>query len=287
MDRGVTLSPSRTVPGLRKIWPEENRMSHFQRVDFTHQRAAEYAKIELVGTYLLAAQAVWEKLLPKREDIRTLVDFGCGAGKSTRAAARCVRPGGTAIGVDISADMIAQAAAKTEESKADFPDITFIFKQIENRNGREIIPLPDGTADAAVTTWVLQEMQTEDQLENAVREIGRITRQGGWFAAMCNNDANTCEEYTAFTYAPFPENRNRKDNIVKSRSTVSDIVWGKDRFWSREILAGCIERAGFRIRSIEYPLADPAAPPFPDDPSRPWKDELTVSPLMVFWSWKL
>ena len=47
-----------------------------------------------------------------------------------------------------------------------------------------------------------------------------------------------------------------------------------------------ITEAGFRIRSIEYPLADPAAPPFPDEPARTWKDELIFSPLMVFWAWK-
>jgi ubiquinone/menaquinone biosynthesis C-methylase UbiE len=265
----------------------QNPMTQQQRVDFTHQSAAEYAKIELVGTYLFAAQAVWAKLLPLREGTGTLLDFGCGAGKSTRAAARCVRAGGTAIGVDISAEMVAQAQRVTADSKAALPDVEFLYKQIRSEKGREIIPFPDGTADAAVTTMVLQEMQTEEQLRNAVSEIGRVTKEGGWFAAVCNNDATTCEEYTAFTYAPFPENRTRKDNYVKSRSTVSNIVWEKDRFWSREILAGCIEKAGFRIRSIEYPLADPATPPFPEDPSIPWKDELIFSPLMVFWSRKL
>jgi SAM-dependent methyltransferase len=259
-------------------------MSQLQRVQFTHQSAAEYARIGLVGTYLLSAQAVWEKLLPLRESIHALADFGCGAGKSTRAAALCVRPQGAAVGVDISADMVAQAVRVTADSKADLPDVNFFYKQILRENGREIIPLADGAADAVTATMVLQEMQTEDQLQNAVCEIGRITRKGGWLVAVCDNDAITCQEYTAFTYAPFPENRNRRDNYVKSRSTVADIVWEKDRFWSREILAGCLERAGFRIRSIEYPLADPAVPPFPDDPSLPWKDELTFSPLMVFWA---
>jgi ubiquinone/menaquinone biosynthesis C-methylase UbiE len=262
-------------------------MTDSNRVVFTHQRAAEYARIGLVGTYLLSAQAVWEKLQPMRESIRTLVDFGCGAGKSTRAAALCARPKGIVIGVDISAEMVAQAETVTRESKDSLPDVEFIYKQILRRDGRECIPVEDAAADAVTTTMVLQEMQTEEQLQNAVSEIGRITKKGGWFAAVCDNDAITCEEYTAFTYAPFPENKTRRDNYVKSRSTVSDIVWEKDRFWSREILARCIERAGFRIRSIEYPLADPATPPFPDDPSVPWKDELTFSPLMVFWSWKL
>ncbi|MBN1440046.1 MAG: methyltransferase domain-containing protein [Anaerolineales bacterium] len=262
-------------------------MESFQRVDFTHQSAAEYAGIGLVGTYLLAAQCVWQKLMPLRMEIGTLVDFGCGAGKSTRAASRCVRPRGTAVGVDISAEMVAQATKVTAESKAALPEVEFVYKQIQCEHGREVIPLPDGAADAATTTMVLQEMQTEEQLQNAVSEIGRISKKGGWFAAVCDNDAIACEEYTAFTYAPFPENRTRSDNYVKSRSTVSNIVWEKDRFWSREILARCIERAGFRIRSIDYPLADPKTPPFPDDPAIPWKDELTFSPLMVFWSRKL
>jgi ubiquinone/menaquinone biosynthesis C-methylase UbiE len=262
-------------------------MTPLNRVDFTHQSAAEYARIGLVGTYLLSAQAVREKFQPMRETIRCLVDFGCGAGKSTRAASLCIRPKGTAIGVDISADMVTQAVKVTAESKAGLPDVNFLYKQIVYDHGREVIPLEDGIADAVTTTMVLQEMQTEAQLQNAVSEIGRVTKPGGWFAAVCDNDAITCEEYTAFTYAPFPENKGRRDNYVKSQSTVSNIVWEKDRFWSREILARCIEQAGFRIRSIEYPLADPAAPPFPDEPSRAWKDELTFSPLMVFWAWKL
>jgi ubiquinone/menaquinone biosynthesis C-methylase UbiE len=256
------------------------------RVDFTHQSASEYARIELVGTYLLAAQAVWEKLCPLREGIHRLVDFGCGAGKSTRAAARCVRPKGTVAGVDISADMVAEARRVTGESKGTLPDVEFLYRQIECRDGRETIPLEDGFADAVVTTMVLQEMQTEEQLQNAVREIGRITKKGGYLVAVCDNDAITCEEYTAFTYAPFPENKNRANNIVKSQSTVSNIVWESDRFWSREILARSIEEAAFRIRSIEYPLADETTPPFPADPSRKWKDELYFSPLMVFFGRK-
>jgi ubiquinone/menaquinone biosynthesis C-methylase UbiE len=262
-------------------------MMDVDRVVFTHQSSSEYAKIGLVGTYLLSAQAVWEKLLPIRDDIQTLVDFGCGAGKSTRAAASCVRSQGKIIGLDISADMVAQAEKVTAEAKPNLPEVHFLYKQIIRENGREIIPLPDGIADAVTTTMALQEMQTEEQLQNAVSEIGRITKRDGWFIAVCDNDAITCQEYTAFTYAPFPENKNRKDNYVKSRSTVSNIVWEKDRFWSREVLARRIEQAGFRIRSIEYPLADPATPPFPEDPSRPWKDELTFSPLMLFWSRKL
>ena len=55
----------------------------------------------------------------------------------------------------------------------------------------------------------------------------------------------------------------------------------------REILAGCIEEAGFRIHSIDYPLADESTVPFPDEPSRPWKDELRFSPLMAFFAGKI
>jgi SAM-dependent methyltransferase len=257
------------------------------RVDFTYQCVSEYARIELVGTYLLAAQAVWEKLYPLRERIHCLVDFGCGAGKSSRAAALCVKPKGKVIGVDISVDMIMKARKLTKESKRKIPDIDFQFEQIIFREGWETIPLQDGLADATVTIMVIQEMHTEEQLQNAFREIGRITKKGGYLVAVCDNDAITCEEYTAFTYLPFPENKHRTNNIVKCQSTVSNIVWESDRLWSREIIARFVEEAGFRISSIDYPLANENTPPFPDDLSRSWKDELRLSPLMVLFAAKV
>lgn len=220
-------------------------------------------------------------MIPLRRNIDTLVDFGSGCGKSTRAVANCVNEGGKIIGVDISADMIREAEDLTQKRKTDHPNVSFEYRQITNQDEREVIPLPDGSVDAVTTTIVLEEMQTEKQLRNAISEIGRITKQGGYFAAVCVSDKITTEDFTAFTYAPFEDNKTREDNIRRCESVVSRIVWDKDRHWSQEQLTKATEDAGFQIREIEYPLASKDSHPFPDDPSKPWRDEVHTSPFVV------
>lgn len=243
--------------------------------------AKEYAKVELIGQYLLAAHCVREKLMLFKENIHYLVDFGCGAGKSTRAIANCVREGGVIVGVDISDDMLIEARGLNEKLKDKLPRVKFEYKKIMTQNGVEKIPLADEVADAVTTTIVLVEIQSEEQLRNAFHEMGRITKPGGQLVVINSSDKITCEDFTSFTYAPFPENKERKDNIRKCKSTVSNIVWEKERHWSREILTQFAEEAGFKNLSVEYPLATESIPPFPDNPSRPWKDELCFSPFIM------
>lgn len=223
----------------------------------------------------------------QRSQIHYLVDFGCGAGKSTRAAANCVNEGGTVVGVDISSDMLREARVLNKNLKDQLPKVKFHYKKIVTKNGMEKIPLAHGVADAVIMTIVLVEIQTEEQPQNAFREMGRITKPGGHFVVINPSDKLTCEDFTAFTYASFLENRERKDNIRKCKSLVSDIIWEKERHWSREILVQFAKEAGFKSPLVEYPLADKNIPPFPDDSSRPWKDELNFSPFIVLYARKV
>lgn len=253
------------------------------RVKFTYQSSQSYAEIELVGQYLLAAEVIRSILRPLRDEIDHLVDFGCGAGKSTRAVASCVNKGGTVTGVDISADMIREARRLTSSFPSDRTAMHFQYAQISlSSDNRERIPLNDGSADAVTSTIVFQEFQTKRQLAEAILEIARIVRPGGHFASVCVSDRITCEDFTAFSYAPFATNRSRRDNIRKCQSVVSNIVWERDRHWSRQTFTSLLRHAGFSGLSMSYPLADPSLPPFPDDPTRTWKDELQFSPFLVF-----
>lgn len=250
-----------------------------ERVHFTHEAAASYSAVELVGPYRLAAQAVHARLAPLREGIGHLVDYGCGAGKSTRAVADCVRDGGRVTGVDISAEMLAEAVRLTPSPGT--RGITFDFRRISGAADLATVPLESGCADVVVTTTVMQELQTAVQLGAAFREIGRITRPGGLLVGVFVNDLITCEDFTAYTYAPFPDNRKRGDNIRRSASTVSSIVWEHDRHWSRDVFATSIAASGFEITEEDRPLGDTAVAPFPDDPARGWLDELHFSPFLV------
>lgn len=248
-----------------------------KKVTFTHQSAEAYAAIELTGLYLYAARILNAKLLPRREQIATLVDFGCGAGKSTRSVAGCVKARGSIVGVDVSDEMLAQARRLTEAAASQLADTRFEFRRIVD--GR--LPLRDGEADAIVTCAVLQEIQTEAQLGEVLAEIGRVAKKGAHFVAVVPNEHLRSEDFVSLTYAPYPENRTRQDNIRQCRSNEAPIVWESDRHWSKETYGKLLGEGGWEVLTFEYPLADPAAPPYPKQPQIPWKDELRVSPALV------
>ncbi len=273
----VRHSAPAPAAGLRLVDPSQ------RGVEFTYQRAAEYAEIESVGQYRLAAALIAEKLQPVGDRLRCVVDFGCGAGKSSRDLARCLpHPrGGTVIGVDVADGMLREARRLTDACRHEHPRTQFRYRRITDHPAGERIPLLDGAADAVASTIVLQELQREAQVRNALREMGRVTRPGGELVLVVPSDRITCEDFTAFTYAPFPDNATRRDNVRKCRSVVSDIVWERDRHWSRDILADAAEAAGYRLRALDYPLARRSLAPFPDEPWRPWLDELHVAPLIV------
>jgi SAM-dependent methyltransferase len=249
-------------------------------ISFTYESAEAYAQLHLTGLYLHASRIINRKLAPMRQSISLLVDFGCGAGKSTRAAADCVRHGGSVLGVDTSAEMLEQAerlqAELQAESDAGFTDVSFEFRRIANGT----IPLATDAADAIITSYVLQEIQSEAELGHVLEEMGRVTRPRGTLVAVVLNDRITCEDFVTVTYN-FPENRGRTDNIRRCQAHDAPITWGNDRHWSREIYVQLLTRAGFEIQSVEYPLAQPSEPPDPARPEILWKDELTTAPAMV------
>jgi len=166
------------------------------------------------------------------------------------------------IGVDVSEEFLRQAQLLTSSSSL-AKELTFDFTPIEVIGEEEHIRLGDAIADALTTTIVLQEFQTEALLRSALREMGRISKAGAKLAAVAVSDKITCEDYTTFTYAPFSDNAQRADNVRKCQSTVSRIVWGNDRHWSKEIIVDGLQSGGWEQIDAEYALAPAELRPFP------------------------
>jgi SAM-dependent methyltransferase len=190
---------------------------------------------------------------------------------------------GRIIGVDISDEFLTQARELTAHAESAV-DTTYDYRKIVTVRGKEVIPIDDGTVDAVSTTIVLQEMQTELQLINALEEMGRIAKPGARLAAACVSALIINEDYTTFTYAGFPENVSNAasgNNIRQCASTVSKIVWDHDRHWSADILMSGFRRGGWTQLNAEYPLAATNLRPFPTRPEVEWKDETRVAPLVL------
>ncbi|HSH00036.1 MAG TPA: class I SAM-dependent methyltransferase, partial [candidate division Zixibacteria bacterium] len=83
-----------------------------------NNRAAAYDQLEWGGTYLLVFNWLTETLRHRTPGTRAL-DFGCGTGRSTRLLKAL---GFSAIGIDISKEMVARA--RQRDNAGDYRVIT-------------------------------------------------------------------------------------------------------------------------------------------------------------------
>lgn len=102
----------------------------------------------------------------------TVLDLGAGAGLDVFLAAQRVGPGGKAIGLDMTREMVARA----RQNSADFRRRTGL-DNVEFHLGQiEAIPLPDASVDVVISNCVLN--LSPDQAA-VWREIARVLRPGG------------------------------------------------------------------------------------------------------------
>jgi len=97
-----------------------------------------------------------------------VLDLGCGPGLLAAAVAARVGAQGAVHGVDVSADMLAIAAARELASGAAAVELS--------EQGVTALDLPDGAFDAAVCTQVYEYV---DDMAAALAEARRVLRPGG------------------------------------------------------------------------------------------------------------
>lgn len=98
----------------------------------------------------------------------TVLDVGCGAGLDTLIAARRVRPGGKAIGIDVTEAMVDKA--RSNAASLGVENVEFHHADIE------LLPLKDRTVDLVISNGVFN--LCADKLK-VLREVFRVLREGG------------------------------------------------------------------------------------------------------------
>jgi SAM-dependent methyltransferase len=233
--------------------------NRFENVYADEKRAAAYADLELPGSYYLAYRDLPELIGPP--DGRAL-DFGCGAGRSTRFLRGLGFP--EVVGADISAAMIDRARAADPEGD---------YRLVASGG---LDDLPAESFSVILSSFTFDNVPMADKA-GIFRQFRRLLAPGGRFVNLVSAPEIYFHEWTSFSTREFAENRAARtgDTVrivmldVPDRRPVEDVYCPDDAY--RALYAD----AGFCVERVHRPLGRA------DDPFD-WVTESRISPWMIY-----
>lgn len=222
-------------------------------------QAGAFAGLEMQGTQYLAFRDIPMLLREHAGSVSSVLDYGCGAGRSTRFLKRL---GFDPVGVDVSLDMLEQARSKGGAGE---------YHHIPSG----LLPFADGTFDLVFSSFVFLEVSRIEEIERILREMKRVLRSDGTVIFVTSSTEATEGHWVSLSYA-FPEN----DKTLRSGDTVKLLIQGvdvvfHDYFWTEEDYVGAAERAGLTLARLHKPLGSP-------DDGIEWRDETKMSPTAIY-----
>ncbi|MBD3217293.1 MAG: methyltransferase domain-containing protein [candidate division Zixibacteria bacterium] len=233
----------------------------FENVYEDDFRASEYARLEFPGTYYLAYRDLPE-IISKHVNGTKALDFGCGAGRSTRFLKKL---GFNAIGVDISKRMIDQAQKIDPEG---------VYRLIDDA---DLSSFNDGSFDLAQSIFTFDNIPTLEKKLNNLVSIKRALKPDGRFINLVSSPEIYLHEWASFSTRDFPENRNAKsgDRVRIVMKDISDKRPVEDIVWSDEAYRENYLQTGFEIIEIHKPLGKK------DEPYE-WITETEIAPWVIY-----
>ncbi|MBI5710384.1 MAG: methyltransferase domain-containing protein [Candidatus Eisenbacteria bacterium] len=225
------------------------------------RRAEAYAALEFPGTYYLAYRDLPALLAEHVRGTRAL-DFGCGAGRSTRFLRGL---GFAAVGVDVSEEMIRRAAGR--DPGGDYRLIA---------NG-DLGQFPARSFDLVLSAFTFDNIPGREKKVALFEALGGLLSDSGRIVSVVSAPEIYTHEWASFSTRDFPENRAARcgDPVriimtdVEDRRPVVDIVWPDEAY--REVYAA----AGLEVVTTHRPLGRE------DEPIR-WVNETRVAPWVIY-----
>jgi SAM-dependent methyltransferase len=234
-------------------------------MDFTNcyedvNRAGAYAKLEFANTYYLAYRDIPAILAEHATGVLTL-DFGCGAGRSTRFLQKL---GFKVTGVDISEDML--QIARTRDPAGDYR----LVPQ-DNFGGFE----PE-TFDLIVSLFTFDNIPGSAKLR-IFSDLAHLLRPFGTMVSVVSSPEIYAHEWASFSTRDFPENAlARSGDLVRivvtdheDRRPVEDILT------TDETYRAVYGEAGLKVVQVYKPLAQ-------GDEPYAWVSETRIAPWVIY-----
>ncbi|HVP37779.1 MAG TPA: class I SAM-dependent methyltransferase [Candidatus Saccharimonadales bacterium] len=224
-------------------------------------RAQAYARLEFPGTYYLAYRDLPE-LFRRHVRGRRAVDFGCGAGRSTRFLRRL---GFEAVGIDISADMLDRA--REIDPAGD-------YRRVEND---ALAGLGQGAFDLVLSAFTFDSIPTLERKAAVLRGLAALLGPGGRIVNLVSAPEIYVHEWASFSTRDYPENRAARcgDPVrivitdIEDPRPVEDVLWTDAGY--REAYA----RAGVEVVAEHRPLAR-------EDEPHAWVNETRIPPWVIY-----
>lgn len=224
-------------------------------------RARAYASLDFPGTYYLAFRDL-PALISDHVRGQAALDFGCGAGRSTRFLRGL---GFDVVGIDVSQAMIKRA-------------------RLADPDGRYLL-VPDGdyravegrTFDLVLSAFAFDNIPGADHRAEILRRLGQLLAKHGRIILIgCTPDIYV-HETVSFTTQDFPENRTATSG-QEVRAVIKDV--GDDRpvvdiLWRHDDYLSLFAAAGLELVGRHMPLGRN------DDPYD-WVTEGTVTPWVIY-----
>lgn len=223
-------------------------------------RAASYADLAFPGTYWLAFRDLPGLLGAPSAGARAL-DFGCGAGRSTRFLRML---GFDVVGVDCSEAMLAQARAKD-------PTGTYLCMARGDLSG-----LPEAGYDRILAAFPFDNIPNGSSKFDLIVQLSRLVRPGGWILNLVSSEDLYRHEWVSFSTKDFPGNLQATSGtaVFTVLKDIADARPVQDIFCPESEYRQMYQEAGIRYAGCHRPMGQ-AGDPFP------WINEMDISPWRI------
>lgn len=231
----------------------------FENVYEDELRARSYAGLDFPGTYYLAFRDL-PQLFDRHISGNRALDFGCGAGRSTRFLRQL---GFDAVGVDVSDAMLREASSRDPEGR-----------YLLARDGLHV--LGQQQFHLILCAFPFDNIPGRERRIELFRQLGERLAPNGRIVNLVSSSEIYVNEWLSFSTRDYPENRSavsgEKVRIVMldvpDRRPVEDIFWTDDDYLQT------FTSAGLEIVDVHRPLGNESDP-------FAWVSEYTVSPWRI------
>ena len=233
----------------------------FSNVYDDTQRAEAYATLQFPGTYYLAYRDL-PTILAAHVQGQVALDFGCGAGRSTRFLKKL---GFDATGIDISASMI-------ELAKRADPDGSYRLIEEGDFSGFE----PD-SFDLILSAFAFDNIPSSAKRVGVLRGLRELLKRDGRIILLDSTPEIYTHEWASFTTRAFPQNRTAKggDTVRIVMKDVADQRPVVDVVWFHEDYLHLFAVSGLDLVASHKPLGRE------NEPYR-WESELSIAPWVIY-----